>query len=361
MENTVVSGEKDTLVSSFLGIVVGQSAQTAIQFLEATGWNLEEAIRLFYAGLQDNVRPPLPVKREKLCDESDHPMPRNHSNVWESGRSHSSDLASLYRPPVELLYQGTFHEAKGEASLQNKWLLVNVQSAKDFSSHLLNRDTWANESVAQMITISFVFLQVYDDSHEGLKICNFYALGSVPAVLVIDPITGQMMRSWSGVVEAETLLMDLVHFMDYGPNNYPPSLVYKRKARSHQSLVYSQETEVAKHEEMMLASTETETSLIEKTIYPPLPGEPKCEKSLLCRVAVRFPDGRRVQRNFLRKDPIQLLWSFCYSQLEETGARPFRLVQAIPGDSKQLDYATELTFEESGINNSMILVDWIEN
>nr|DAD41315.1 TPA_asm: hypothetical protein HUJ06_015638 [Nelumbo nucifera] len=42
----------------------------------------------------------------------------------------------------------------------------------------------------------------------------------------------------------------------------------------------------------------------------------------------RFPDGRRIQRNFLHKDPIQLLWSFCYSQLEETGARSFRLVQS---------------------------------
>ncbi|XP_010274053.1 PREDICTED: plant UBX domain-containing protein 12-like [Nelumbo nucifera] len=61
----------------------------------------------------------------------------------------------------------------------------------------------------------------------------------------------------------------------------------------------------------------------------------------------QFPDGRRIQRNFLCKDPIQL-WSFYYSHLEETGARQFRLVQAIPGDSKQLDYVTKLTFVEFG-------------
>lgn len=44
----------------------------------------------------------------------------------------------------------------------------------------------------------------------------------------------------------------------------------------------------------------------EKHSYPPLPEEPKGDGSLLCRVGVRLPDGRRVQRNFLRSDPIQV-------------------------------------------------------
>lgn len=40
--------------------------------------------------------------------------------------------------------------------------------------------------------------------------------------------------------------------------------------------------------------------------YPPLPEEPSGDKSLLCRVGIRLPDGRRVQRNFLKTDPIQV-------------------------------------------------------
>ena len=44
-----------------------------------------------------------------------------------------------------------------------------------------------------------------------------------------------------------------------------------------------------------------------KPSYPPLPEEPKgVDKTLLCRVGVRLPDGRRVQRNFFRTDPIQV-------------------------------------------------------
>lgn len=40
--------------------------------------------------------------------------------------------------------------------------------------------------------------------------------------------------------------------------------------------------------------------------YPPLPEEPKGDRNLLCRVAIRFPDGRRLQRNFLRTDSIKV-------------------------------------------------------
>lgn len=49
-----------------------------------------------------------------------------------------------------------------------------------------------------------------------------------------------------------------------------------------------------------------EAALPKRPTYPTLPEEPKAEKSLLCRVGVRLPDGRRVQRNFLRSDSIQV-------------------------------------------------------
>lgn len=36
-------------------------------------------------------------------------------------------LAHLFRPPFELLFNGTFEEAKREGARTRKWLLVNVQ------------------------------------------------------------------------------------------------------------------------------------------------------------------------------------------------------------------------------------------
>ncbi|KAJ0722436.1 putative Thioredoxin-like superfamily [Helianthus annuus] len=105
-----------------------------------------------------------------------------------------------------MMHHGPFEKAKEAACGQDRWLLVNVQSTREFSSHLLNRDTWGNEVVAQIITSNFIFWQVCDDTEEGSKIVTYYKLDFVPATLVIDPITGQIMRVWCGMIQPQSLL-----------------------------------------------------------------------------------------------------------------------------------------------------------
>ncbi|CAN4090407.1 unnamed protein product [Withania somnifera] len=453
------ASDQQSLVSSFLEIAVGQTADTARQFLQATSWKLEEAIQLFYIGNEggaatsfnppqlgddavlvdpslsgavndsadnnllqgdgDDVRPPLPVKREVLYDNAvlygssgmggSSREPRlvvpfrnfeeemKHPGVWEAEKHSTStpdaaqdNLASLYRPPFSLMYHGPFEKAKDAARAQNKWLLMNMQSTREFSSHMLNRDTWANEAVAQTIKSNFIFWQVYDDTEEGSKVCTYYKLDSMPVVLVIDPITGQKMRSWRGMVQPETLLEDLLSFMDASPSEYHVNLSHKRPRETPQAprqpqaqpqpqpqpqnelgeedeelqraLAASMEGienpgSVASEESIEASDVVKEEQLIKKPSYPPLPEEPKGDRNLLCRVAIRFPDGRRLQRNFLRTDSIKLLWSFCSTQLEEAELRPFKFTQAIPGASKFLEY-DNITFEESGLANSIISFTW---
>ncbi|KAE8076455.1 hypothetical protein FH972_015102 [Carpinus fangiana] len=311
--------------------------------------------------------------------------------VWESdqGASSTSDnprdnLASLYRPPFHLMFHEPFEKAKDAASVEDKWLLVNLQSTKEFSSHMLNRDTWANEAVSQTIGTNFIFWQVYDDTTEGRKVCTYYKLDSIPVVLVIDPITGQKMRSWCGMVQPERLLEDLLPFMDGGPKDHHVTLSNKRPRESSLTSRQKSKDETNEQDEEMQRAVaasmesmkdscgvaaedkdasvtvtgEEETCSTKKQTYPPLPEEPKGDRNLLCRVGFRLPDGRRVQRNFFRTDPIQLLWSFCHSQLEEAETRQFRLTQAIPGASNSLDYDNQSTFGESGLANSMISVTW---
>lgn len=447
------------MVSSFLEVAQGQTAETARQFLQATSWKLEEALQLFLIGSEsgsvpppslhtpplenvdswtdqpasepsreaasesniahndgDEVRPPLPVIRETLYDDamlygaprvghrSQEPSSlvafRNfeeemrHPGVWESEQGAASiaessrdNLASLYRPPFHLMFNGPFDKAKDAASLQNKWLLVNIQSTKEFSSHMLNRDTWANEAVSQTISTNCIFWQVYDDTTEGRKVCTYYRLDSIPVVLIIDPITGQKMRSWIGMVQPESLLEGLLAFLDAGPKDHHITLSHKRPRGSSsppksKALVDSDESKEEDEEvqralaasmESMKESTAMagrdnkdadvavngqETALAKRPTYPALPEEPRAERNLLCRVGVRLPDGRRVQRNFLRTDPIQLLWSFISVQLGEDETKAFRLTHAIPGASKNLDYESNSSFEESGLANSMISVTW---
>ncbi|XP_058098107.1 plant UBX domain-containing protein 7-like isoform X2 [Magnolia sinica] len=454
---SISATEKQSMVSSFLEIAVGQSAETALQFLQAASWQLEEAIQLFYVGndgdgfaspsfsmppiedvsplpteslggqekdlgdehlVQDvgnkEVRPPLPVKREVLYGDAslyrDPRVPSAEGNslvafrnfgeelkrpgIWDTDQGSASttdssrdNLASLYRPPLALMYHGPFEKAKIEASLHDKWLLVNLQSTKEFSSHMLNRDTWANEAVAQTIKTNFIFWQVYDDTSEGKKVCTYYNLVSIPSVLVIDPVTGQKMRSWNGMIQPDSLLEELLPFMDRGPKDHHVALPHKRPRESaHTSKHKIPPVEKATKEEdedeevqRPLATSvedskkpaesttdsvrvtkleEEENYSSKKPIYPSLPEEPKGDRNLLCRVGIRLPNGQRLQRKFLRSDPIQLLWSFCSSQLEEGETRPFFLKQAIPGASKCFDYDSKVSFEESGLSNSMIYVTW---
>nr|XP_011463491.1 PREDICTED: UBX domain-containing protein 2 isoform X2 [Fragaria vesca subsp. vesca] len=445
--------QQQSTVALFMEIAAGQTDETARRFLQATGWNLEEALQLFYVGneagpvaqpqpqpptgnasnlaeqssgvnenvaqyVEDEVRAPMPVIRDVLYDDvalyqagllaSTSPMTRlpvnesgviafrnfneelKHPGVWESNEGATSttdssrdNLASLYRPPFKLMFQGSFEKAKSAASVQDKWLMVNLQSNSEFSSHMLNRDTWANEAISQTIITNFIFWQTYDDTTEGKKVCTYYKLESMPVVLILDPITGQKMRSWNGMVHPERLLEDLLLFMDSGPRDHHLALSNKRPRES--SLPQPQNTNeqtneedeevqralaasmgsmketsgtISKDEGEIITDKEEETSLPKKPTYPPLPEEPSGDKSRICRVGVRLPDGRRAQRNFLRVDPIQLLWSFCYSQLKEAETRPIRLTHAVPGATKCLDYDCESTFEESGLPNTMVSVTW---
>ncbi|ONK55184.1 uncharacterized protein A4U43_UnF6670 [Asparagus officinalis] len=294
MERSPTAVEKQEMISSFLEIAAGHPPEVATRFLKATSWNLEEAIQLFFLGNEggngvasssippqadnnpsewenlapnenvgdvvgdDEVRAPLPVKRETLYGDASFARLQPSSviafrnfeeeskrpAVWESDQSAAStangsrdNLASLYRPPFALMYQGSFDKAKVEAAFMDKWLLINLQSTEEFSSHMLNRDTWANEAVAQTIRTNFIFWQVYNDSSEGKKVCTYYHLVSIPAILIIDPVTGQKMRAWSGMIQPDRLLEDLLPYLERGPKDHHVAQPLKRRREVSQDSI----------------------------------------------------------------------------------------------------------------------------
>ncbi|RLM65788.1 plant UBX domain-containing protein 7 [Panicum miliaceum] len=418
----------DSIGPALLGVIPGVSIP------QMTSWHLEEALQLFYidgesalashpaapsaaaaaasaaaaaeveealrfapppaaalgdpmlhglgVGEDDDVRAPLPVKRETLYGDGPVSVLRpnttvafrnfeqeaRQSAVWDSAPNATSsshdNLASLYRPPFSLMFNGPFDKAKLEASSLDKWLLINLQSTEEFSSHM-----------------------VYHDASEGRKVCTYYNLVSIPAVLLIDPITGQKMRGWNGMVHPDRLLEDLLPYLDKGPKEHHAAQPQKRPRKVDQetpmgkqgkTTVEDEDEELARavaasledNKEVAEGSDatddmaeaepeeENETSLNIKLDYPPLPEEPTGSRDLLCRVAIRLPNNRRIQRNFLHTDPIKLLWSFCATQVEDGEKRAFHFVQPIPGASKNLEFASGLTFKEAGLANSMINLSW---
>ncbi|XP_019096418.1 PREDICTED: putative plant UBX domain-containing protein 14 [Camelina sativa] len=301
-----MENETSELIASFIEISGGQTEKTAFQFLEATSWNLEDAVNLFL------------ICRRNPQEPSD------------------SRLSSLYRPPLDLLFNGSFEKAKATASIEDLWLLVNLQSTIEFASqsHTLNRDLWSNDAVSQAIK----------------------------------------MRKWSGMIEAHGFLEDLMKYKDVGPHEHVASLTSNKRIKTEKICFLSSQVD-DDHQDMSTfwdndrvvtppswGKEFEETCLSSDDVFefPVLTEEPKgdCDRSLLCSLCIRFPDGRRKQRKFLKSEPVQLLWSFCYFNMEDSEKRAFKLVQAIPGATKTLDYGAKATFDQSGIDNSIVSVTW---
>ncbi|KFK22146.1 hypothetical protein AALP_AAs62910U000300 [Arabis alpina] len=387
----------DQLISSFLETAVGQTVETARTFLQTTNWNIEEAINLYL--MNNNYDSSLyhdynqvAAPRSEVTSVREDSTTSGTSDVSDSQDS-DTRLSSLCRPPIDLLFKGSFEDAKSVSAKKNLWLIVNVQSRTELDSQWLNRDVWSSEAVSQMVETCFILWQVYDDTIEGRKVSSYYKIESAsPVVFVIDPITGLKMRMWSGVIEAHSLFEDLMNITEAGPHEHIASLTKNRTPKEtfsssnnnnqvtapswgeefEEEDTYSYYEEEEEDEETCSSSNhsdptwepefEEEEEEEEETCleFPDLTEEPKsdCDRSELCNICVRFPDGRRKQRKFLKSEPIQLLWSFCYSHMEGSERKVFKLVQAIPGASKTLDYEANETFDQSGLANSMISVTW---
>ncbi|XP_019086172.1 PREDICTED: plant UBX domain-containing protein 16-like [Camelina sativa] len=406
LDGTIDLCDQDQLISSFLEIAVGQTTETARGFLQTSGWNINVAIDLFLITNNNNS--------DSFTHHDSHEVEDwTTSGTYDSSYSDEesdSDVSSSYSPPPSyILQEGSFEDVKYFSSEKNRWLIVNLQSRTELASHTLNEDVWSNYVIAQAVQSNFILWQVNNDTVEGQKISSFYKIESAPpVVLVIDPITGQKMGMWSGVIEYDSLYEELMKFTDAGPHEYIASLIRDRRTETTETCLSSniayeipapswgeefdgkEDTWSSSNNNNQVADPsleqeyedgdewETRSSCSDNSddFVPPFIGEEytesdeaclefpvlteelkgDCDPSVLCSLCIRFPDGRRKPRKFLKSEPIQLLWSFCYSHMDESEKKAFKLVQAIPGASKTLDYGADITFDQSGLANSMISV-----
>eukprot|EP00955_Chlamydomonas_euryale_P099140 365198-Chlamydomonas_euryale.AAC.1 len=90
-----------------------------------------------------------------------------------------------------------------------------------------------------------------------------------------------------------------------------------------------------------------------------LPAEPDASASGACRVALRLPDGARVQRRFLASDALQAVHDFAVVQMgAAAGGRPFELSGTAPG-APPLPSDAAQTLEAAGVANAMLAVKWL--
>ena len=117
----------------------------------------------------------------------------------------AKNLSEIYRPPTEICFVGSFEELRLTGRQQSRWLLVNIQSPTEFASQQLNADTWTDEGLRAVLGSSFLLWQRYFDSEEGATYCRHYLRedATFPHIGLLDPVTGQLVKSWHGFTAAE--------------------------------------------------------------------------------------------------------------------------------------------------------------
>ncbi|RLM80202.1 plant UBX domain-containing protein 7-like [Panicum miliaceum] len=301
-------------------------------------------------------------------------------------RQQQNSLAEMYQLPFDLMCGGSFHDAKVRAAREDQFLLVNLQTrsgAGDFQSQLHNRDLWSDERVKNVVRGSFVFFLVqkrnsYLHLDECAKVSSFYKLedDQLPAVLVLDPITGQLLDKRSGAMTPD-------EFMEYvdGYTKSKPSTMSMPKfvKRTSAPAVAGGEQE---RPEPAPAAEAVEQEPAAPEISAPVgascseqePAVPAAETEAaddddepmegetMYKLRIRLPDGTTVAKEFGCRRRVASLFAFCRSVVQGHGGgeaeqqRPFRIMRFARGGFEALQGGGGETFEDLGLKYAAVSV-----
>lgn len=144
--------------------------------------------------------------------------PSSAAALAASNANKRRTLQELFRPPLDVMFRGSLSSAREVGSLQNKWLLANIQNSREFACQILNRDVWSNQTVKDILKEHFIFWQVCHDSFEGARYMQFYNVSSFPHVSIIDPRTGEQMKSWRSSIDHNSFCDSVIEFLTEHPS-----------------------------------------------------------------------------------------------------------------------------------------------
>ncbi len=153
------------------------------------------------------------------CRRCDYDMcktciPSGCMAVAQSSAAAPEKLDYLFPPPADIMFQGSFDALRKAAEDEEKYCLVNIQKRQEFSSQMLNRDTWPDDTVRTIMGFRFVFWQQEYESVAGMQYLSCYPAATLPLVDIVDPITGGLLERIEEYQTAEQMVERLTRFID---------------------------------------------------------------------------------------------------------------------------------------------------
>ncbi|PJF17376.1 hypothetical protein PSACC_02862 [Paramicrosporidium saccamoebae] len=370
----------DGQIASFCA-VTGADEKTAQHFLAAAGNDVELAVSLFLDNptrpeptlIEPEVRAPIQPRRAVLVDEMEEysadNYPRNPPTAFppmEPFRDFRTEipylgdtatdarglrLASLFRPPTEIMFTGTFDAARRQARQQSRYLLVTVHNPAEFPCQQMVRDVWNDTAVRDFIQEELIFVFVTVGTGEAERYSQYYPFQGWPHWALVDPRTGKRVRSGTRVLKAPEMLMELVEYVSDHPlqskRSSPTAITELEQSGTEEETVMEEGIGKPTMEE---SETGAETSTHQsKQKAVQMPEEPADGKDVLT-VQIRYPDGTRQRRRFHLTDTINVIFDVVRATVPGLGTFD---VQA---HRESLEGRKGETVEEGGLKNATLTV-----
>lgn len=281
-------------------------------------------------------------------------------------------------------YQGSYSQAVNEAKRQLKFLVVYLHQNDNADCDTFARQTMTSPDLIQFLQNNAVFWACSKNLPEGKKVFNALKAKRCPflGVIVYKRARMTLVSKIEGPVSAAELLLQLNAIFSENEAELVVARQEKEERnetqliRQMQDQAYEEslkmdrekarlkrEKEEAKAEEERLEKERIEREIANENeienkrqrIRSKLAEsiEPDASHPESIKVLIKLPTGSRHQRIFKKSEPVRNLYNFVYAN--EECPRNFEIASNFPHRVVECTEESEQTFEESGINQSMLL------
>ena len=281
-------------------------------------------------------------------------------------------------------YQGSYAQAVNEAKRDLKFLVVYLHQNDNKDCHTFASETMTNQDLVDYLNNTVLFWSCSKNLPEGHKVYNALKAKRCPfiGVIVFKNSRMTLVSRIEGPIPAGELMLQLSNLF----NEYEHDLVearLERETRSQNQLIRQQQDQAYEEslkadrekqrkkqeeerlkreaEELELKRIEEEKQreknieLRKEALRKQLEEQrqPDASNPMSIKLLIKMPSGRRYERLFLKTDSLSELYKFVFSN--EECPKNFDIVTNFPRKVVQCTEETQMSIQEFGINQSMLL------